>query len=76
MSIAKALTPPLGWPRKSPISFTAYRNRRLLSIVRNDGLTDLNAAERDNLPWAAPQKETFYGGGAAGYIDYPTLKQA
>jgi N-ethylmaleimide reductase len=37
---------------------------------------DLVERIRDNLPWAAPQKETFYGGGAAGYIDYPTLKQA
>ncbi|MDR7335307.1 alkene reductase [Roseateles asaccharophilus] len=33
---------------------------------------DLVDRMRDNLPWAAPQKETFYGGGAEGYTDYPT----
>ena len=32
---------------------------------------DLVARIRADLPWAAPQKETFYGGGAQGYTDYP-----
>ncbi len=33
---------------------------------------DLFERIRADLPWAAPQKETFYGGGAEGYTDYPT----
>lgn len=33
---------------------------------------DLVERLRDDLPWAVPQKESFYGGGAEGYIDYPT----
>jgi N-ethylmaleimide reductase len=33
---------------------------------------DLLERIRADLPWAAPQKETFYGGGAEGYTDYPT----
>ena len=37
---------------------------------------DLVERIRDDLPWAAPQKETFYGGGAEGYTDYPTAKEA
>ncbi|RZL38904.1 MAG: alkene reductase [Rubrivivax sp.] len=35
---------------------------------------DLVERLRDNLAWAAPQKETFYGGGAEGYTDYPTVR--
>jgi N-ethylmaleimide reductase len=26
-----------------------------------------------NAPLAQPQRATFYGGGAAGYTDYPSL---
>ncbi|MDR7297324.1 N-ethylmaleimide reductase [Pelomonas aquatica] len=37
---------------------------------------DLVERLRDDLPWAAPQKETFYGGGAEGYTDYPAASQA
>jgi N-ethylmaleimide reductase len=37
---------------------------------------DLVERLRDNLPWATPQKETFYGGGAEGYTDYPTVRAA
>ena len=37
---------------------------------------DLVERLRDNLPWAAPQKETFYGGGAEGYTDYPAASPA
>jgi len=37
---------------------------------------DLVERIRDDLPWAAPQKETFYGGGAEGYTDYPAARQA
>ncbi|HEY9109473.1 MAG TPA: alkene reductase [Roseateles sp.] len=37
---------------------------------------DLVERIRDNLDWAAPQKETFYGGGAEGYTDYPTVRAA
>jgi N-ethylmaleimide reductase len=33
---------------------------------------DLVERLRRDLPWAAFQKETFYGGGAEGYTDYPT----
>jgi len=37
---------------------------------------DLVDRLRDNLPWAEPQRETFYGGGAEGYTDYPTAQAA
>ncbi|CAM3905425.1 alkene reductase [Roseateles saccharophilus] len=39
---------------------------------------DLVERIRHDLPWAAPQKESFYGGGAEGYTDYPAaeLKRA
>ncbi|MFN3861134.1 MAG: alkene reductase [Roseateles sp.] len=37
---------------------------------------DLVERMRDNLPWAPYNKETFYGGGAEGYTDYPTVRQA
>ncbi len=37
---------------------------------------DLVERIRADLPWAAPQKETFYGGGAAGFTDYPTARAA
>jgi N-ethylmaleimide reductase len=37
---------------------------------------DLVDRMRDNLPWAVPQKETFYGGGIEGYVDYPALQRA
>ncbi|MFG6430012.1 alkene reductase [Roseateles sp. LYH14W] len=36
---------------------------------------DLVERLRDDLPWAAPQKETFYGGGAEGYTDYPAAAE-
>jgi len=36
---------------------------------------DLVERIRDNLDWAAPQKETFYGGGAEGYTDYPVAAE-
>jgi N-ethylmaleimide reductase len=34
---------------------------------------DLPARIRHNAPLAWPQRATFYGGGAAGYTDYPPL---
>lgn len=39
---------------------------------------DLVARIRADLPWATPKKESFYGGGAEGYTDYPAaeLKRA
>ncbi len=37
---------------------------------------DLVERIRADLPWAAPQKETFYGGGAEGFTDYPTARAA
>ena len=37
---------------------------------------DLVQRIRADLPWAAPQKETFYGGGTEGYTDYPTAAAA
>jgi len=39
---------------------------------------DLVERLRADLPWAPAQKETFYGGGAEGYTDYPKaeLKRA
>ena len=37
---------------------------------------DLVERIRNDLPWAAPQKETFYGGGAEGYTDYPVAAAA
>ena len=35
---------------------------------------DLVARIRADLPWAPFQKETFYGGGAEGYTDYPVAE--
>ncbi len=34
---------------------------------------DLVERMRDNAPLNAPDKTTFYGGGAEGYTDYPLL---
>lgn len=34
---------------------------------------DLVRRLRENAPLNEPKRETFYGGGAAGYTDYPTL---
>ena len=31
---------------------------------------------RDGLPLAALNRDTLYGGGAAGYTDYPVLDEA
>lgn len=36
---------------------------------------DLPARLREAAPLNAPDETTFYGGGAKGYIDYPTLRQ-
>ncbi len=36
---------------------------------------DLVERIRQDLPWATPQKETFYGGGAEGYTDYPVAAE-
>lgn len=41
--------------------------------------TELNAeyyAQRAGAALNAPDQSTFYGGGAHGYTDYPTLAQA
>ena len=35
---------------------------------------DLVERFQKGAPLNAPNPETFYGGGAEGYIDYPTLK--
>lgn len=37
---------------------------------------DLVRRLREDAPLNAPQRETFYGGGARGYTDYPTLESA
>jgi N-ethylmaleimide reductase len=37
---------------------------------------DLVRRLREDAPLNAPQRETFYGGGAHGYTDYPTLESA
>ena len=37
---------------------------------------DLGRRLRQDLPLAVPNKDTFYGGGAAGYTDYPALPDA
>jgi N-ethylmaleimide reductase len=34
---------------------------------------DLPLRLRTGAPLNTPDRATFYGGGAAGYIDYPTL---
>jgi len=34
---------------------------------------DLGRRLRDKLPWAIPDVNTFYGGDAKGYTDYPAL---
>jgi N-ethylmaleimide reductase len=36
---------------------------------------DLPTRFRLNAPLAQPQRATFYGGGAAGYTDYPALNR-
>lgn len=36
---------------------------------------DLVRRFREGAPLNAPQRETYYGGGAEGYIDYPTLDE-
>ena len=40
------------------------------------GNPDLVARLREGFPLAQPDKSTFYGGGAAGYIDYPPHRPA
>jgi len=35
---------------------------------------DLVRRLREDAPLNVPQRDTFYGGGAAGYTDYPTLE--
>ena len=37
---------------------------------------DLVQRLREDAPLAEPQKETFYGGDAHGYVDYPTLAES
>ena len=37
---------------------------------------DLVRRLRDDLPLAPLNRETLYGGGAAGYTDYPALDEA
>ncbi|WP_279604200.1 hypothetical protein [Methylobacterium sp. J-092] len=37
---------------------------------------DLVARLREGFPLAVPDKATFYGGGAAGYVDYPSYQAA
>jgi N-ethylmaleimide reductase len=37
---------------------------------------DLPERLRENAPLNTPDPDTFYGGGAKGYVDYPTLRQA
>ena len=37
---------------------------------------DLVRRLREDAPLNEPKRETFYGGGAAGYTDYPTLESA
>jgi N-ethylmaleimide reductase len=34
------------------------------------GNPDLGRRLREDLPWAASDRKTYYGGGAAGYTDY------
>ena len=40
------------------------------------GNPDLVRRLRENAPLNKPDRATFYGGGAAGYTDYPTLEEA
>jgi N-ethylmaleimide reductase len=59
-----------GWPGTA-----AGRGRRLAG---NDGRLyerafGMSARFARNAPLAQPQRATFYGGGAAGYTDYPSL---
>jgi len=37
---------------------------------------DLVARYRNGWPVAVPNRETFYGGAAAGYTDYPSYRSA
>ena len=66
-----------GYDRTMALDAVASRRADAVAIGRPFiANPDLVERLRDNLPWAAPQKETFYGGGAAGYTDYQTVRAA
>ena len=43
--------------------------------MRSFGIKDLPARLSANAPLNTPDRQTFYGGGARGYIDYPALSE-
>lgn len=62
-----------GYDRESAIAAVESGKADLVSFgklfISNP---DLVHRLKDNLPLAEPKRETFYGGGAPGYTDYPT----
>ena len=64
-----------GYDRTMALDAVANGHADAVSIGRPFiGNPDLVARIRHDLPWAVPQKETFYGGGAQGYTDYPVAE--
>ncbi len=63
-----------GYQRKMALEAVASGAADLVSFGRPFfGNPDLVRRLRENAPLSAPDTRTFYGGGAKGYIDYPTL---
>jgi len=66
-----------GYQRQMALDAVASGAADLVSFGRPFiGNPDLVRRLRENAPLAALDKRTLYGGGASGYIDYPTLDEA
>jgi N-ethylmaleimide reductase len=46
-----------------------------VGLMRSFGIKDLPARLSANAPLNTPDRQTFYGGGARGYTDYPALSE-
>jgi N-ethylmaleimide reductase len=65
-----------GYQRQMALDAVASGTADLVSFGRPFiGNPDLVRRLRENAPLTAPDTSTFYGGGARGYTDYPTLAQ-
>jgi N-ethylmaleimide reductase len=65
-----------GYQRQMALEVVASGAADLVSFGRPFiGNPDLVRRLRDNAPLNVPDTSTFYGGGAKGYTDYPTLDQ-
>jgi N-ethylmaleimide reductase len=66
-----------GYDRAMAVEVVARGEADLVAFGRPFiGNPDLVARLRDNAPLAELNRDTLYGGGAAGYTDYPTLEAA